>query len=358
MAINEAPRPISEHAVSQRPEISVCTTVFNAERYIAQTIEGVLGQETSFPVEFVISDDCSTDRSRAIIEDYARQFPNVIRFRSNEKNIGLTANFMATMRECRGEYIALLDGDDYWLDRSKLEMQRDFLKTHPECVLCGTATKVLNERTGKLRQSHGDLSIDDSQALFFSTDEMFKLYPFWIPTHTVLLRARFVDFPSWFKDVVYVDRALRLILSLHGSLAFINRTTGVYRIHDSNVSAVQDTSPAIARGYLHTYLNFFRYSGGQFRREARFAINHCLYEERLRIRRSFHGLRKAKYLVRNTLSAISLFRILRPSDIVRFPYHYLFIGDLVEILGGRSRSADPWPSADARMGIQDDERES
>lgn len=330
-------RRIADHLGPQHPEVSICTTVFNAERFVAQAIEGVLSQETSFPVELVIGDDCSTDRSAEIIADYAKRFPNVIRFRSNAKNIGLNANFMATMRECRGEYIALLDGDDYWLDPGKLQMQRDFLRDHPDCVLCGTATKMLREQTGKLAQSHSDLRIEKGDTLFFSTDEMYKLYPFWIPTHTVLFRAQFLDFPPWFKDVVYVDRALRLILSLHGSLAFINKTTGVYRIHGSNVSAAQDIAPAVARGYLHTYLNFFEYSGHRYRRDARFAINHSVYEERLRIRRSFRGLQKIKHLAGNTRLAFAHFRILEFTDIVRFPYHYLFVGDVVDMFRAGNR---------------------
>lgn len=336
MMIQEKTCRIADHLASTTPEVSVCTTVYNAERFIAQAIEGVLKQETSFPVEFVISDDCSSDKSSTIIEDYARRFPRIIRFRHNKENMGLNANFMATMRECRGKYIALLDGDDYWIDPSKLQMQRDFLVEHPECVLCGTATKVINELTGEMSQSHLEFPVNDGCVKFFSTPEMYKLTPFWIPTHTVLLRAQFVDFPPWFADVIYVDRALRLILSLHGSLAFINKTTGVYRIHDSNASSDQYTSPAVGAGYLHTYLNFFEYSGRQYRKDARFAINHSLHVERRRIRSALHGLQKVKHLVRNTLKALRHFRVLCLRDVVGFPYHYFFVGDIVDILRRKS----------------------
>lgn len=332
MATCENKVRITEHPPTRSPAVSVCTTVFNAEKYIAQTIEGVLCQETSFPVEYVISDDCSSDRSAEIIAEYAQKYPNLIRFRANRQNMGLNANFMATMRECRGKYIALLDGDDYWIDPAKLQMQYDFLEAHPDCVLCGTATKVLAEQTGELSQSHWELGPNDGGVRFFSTDEMYKVWLFWIPTHTVLLRSKFVDFPPWFKDVVYVDRALRLILSLHGRLAFINTTTAVYRKHGGNTSSNQDICPSVARGYLHTYLNFLKYSGGRYKKDARQAINHSLYEERLRIRKTVRGPAIVRPLLSNTGRAIRHFRVLTPADIVRFPYHYLFVGDLVEFL--------------------------
>ncbi len=95
-------------------------------RFIAQAIESVLMQETDFPFELVIGEDCSTDKTPEIVERFAALRPDVIRAVLNKKTSDLSRNFGATLERCRGSYIALLEGDDYWVSSSKLQKQVDF----------------------------------------------------------------------------------------------------------------------------------------------------------------------------------------------------------------------------------------
>ena len=125
------------------PLVSIIMITYNHERFIAQAIEGVLMQETGFPFELVIGEDCSTDGTRAVCEKYAREHPDRIRLLPAERNLGMNLNARRTLRACRGKYIANCEGDDLWTDAGKLQRQAEYLETHPECVLvCGAARIV------------------------------------------------------------------------------------------------------------------------------------------------------------------------------------------------------------------------
>jgi glycosyltransferase involved in cell wall biosynthesis len=105
------------------PLVSVVMITYNHEPYIAQAIEGVVSQETDFPIELVIGEDCSTDRTREIVLDYQRRYPEIIRVIYSEKNVGMHANSRRTILAARGGYIAFCEGDDWWHRKDKLQIQ-------------------------------------------------------------------------------------------------------------------------------------------------------------------------------------------------------------------------------------------
>src|SRR5262245_40033788 len=95
-------------------KVSVCMLAYNHEQFIAQAVESVLAQKTSFPFELVIGEDFSTDNTRTILQDYAARNPGVVRLQLADFNHGPKPNFIKTFSACRGQYVALLEGDDYW----------------------------------------------------------------------------------------------------------------------------------------------------------------------------------------------------------------------------------------------------
>ena len=117
------------------PLASVCMITYNHKPYIRQAIEGVLRQETDFPYELLIGEDCSTDGTREIVFDYQRQYPQIIRVITSDKNVGARKNSLRTRRACTGKYIAYCEGDDYWQRTDKLQHQIEYLETHPDCGL-------------------------------------------------------------------------------------------------------------------------------------------------------------------------------------------------------------------------------
>lgn len=125
--------------------LSVIMTTYNHERYIAEAIESVLRQQTSFRVEIVIGEDCSTDRTLNIARDYQRMYPEAIRIVTSEENVGWRKNYRRTIAAARGKYIAMLDGDDYFTHRKKLQMQVDMLEADPEAGMCYTRSERVDE---------------------------------------------------------------------------------------------------------------------------------------------------------------------------------------------------------------------
>lgn len=125
--------------------LSVVMTTYNHERYIAEAIESVLRQQTSFPIEIVIGEDCSTDRTLNIALDYQAQYPEAIRIVCSEENVGWRKNYRRTIAAARGKYIAMLDGDDYFTHRKKLQLQVELLEQNPDVGMCYTRSERIDE---------------------------------------------------------------------------------------------------------------------------------------------------------------------------------------------------------------------
>ena len=124
---------ISDPAVlSKNPLVSVKMITYNHRPYIAQAIEGVVKQETEYPFELIIGEDCSTDSTREIVFDYQKRYPHIVRVITSAKNVGAKRNSFRTNKACRGKYIAFCEGDDYWHRSDKLKLQIGYLEAHPK----------------------------------------------------------------------------------------------------------------------------------------------------------------------------------------------------------------------------------
>lgn len=141
---------------SEIPLVSISCITYNHEPYIAQTLDGFLMQKTSFPFEILIHDDASTDRTADIIREYEKKFPNLIKpiyQKENQYSKGFTSVSAAwNFPRAQGKYIALCEGDDYWIDENKLQMQVDFLENNPEYGMCYTNFNLVSEKSKNIKQ--------------------------------------------------------------------------------------------------------------------------------------------------------------------------------------------------------------
>jgi len=137
------------------PLVSICIPAYQHEKYIAQCIESVLSQETDFPFEILIGEDDSTDGTRGICMKYAEEHPDRIRLflRKSEnkmirngKKIG-RLNHLGLYGSARGEFLCICDGDDYWVDNSKIQHQLDLMRQYPEASICITNTILDGENS-------------------------------------------------------------------------------------------------------------------------------------------------------------------------------------------------------------------
>jgi glycosyltransferase involved in cell wall biosynthesis len=140
------------------PKVSVCVVTYNQEKYIRQCLQSIVDQETDFDFEIIVGNDCSTDGTRAIVQEFANKYPDMVKPIFHEKNIGAYKNFLFVHTKTTGEYIAHMDGDDYMLP-SKLQVQVHFLDLHQECNVVFHRVKVLYEQNGVLLDDLTDVKI-------------------------------------------------------------------------------------------------------------------------------------------------------------------------------------------------------
>ena len=209
-------------------KVSVLTTTYNHERFIAQNIIGVLAQQTDFVVEHIIGEDCSTDGTRAVVEEFWRHRPDVIKPILRERNIGRRANFIDCFHACRGDYIAIVEGDDYWTASHKLQMQADFLDANPDFAICFHA---LEHRTEDGSQPP---RVNRSKRARYTLNDLLANNV--VPTCTVMFRNHLFDaFPPWFTDVPAGDWPLNVLNAQHGDIGYIDEVMAVQRIHSGGV---------------------------------------------------------------------------------------------------------------------------
>ncbi len=250
--------PVDSQLTNDRLKVSVSLVTFNHEKFIAQAIESVLMQEVDFSYEIIIGEDFSSDKTRQIVIDYQKQYPDKIRLILPEENLGCYGQkiFVQTLQASLGEYIALLDGDDYWTSPYKLQQQVDYLDNHLECAICfHDVTTIFEDNAGLPRR------YNDYQPSQFSQLENILKSNF-IPTcSTLYRRGLFSEFPDWYYDTVCGDWVLHVLNARHGKIGYINKSMGVYRVHQnglfSGMKKIQQLKEAIKfYELLNEYLEF------------------------------------------------------------------------------------------------------
>ena len=222
-------------SVSHEPLVSVRLMCYNQEAFISQAIESILAQRTTFDYEIVVGDDLSPDRTSEIAVEYQTRFPERVRVLHRDRKLGRLHNFVDTLKNCSGKYVALLDGDDYWTDPHKLQKQVEYLEAHPGCAMCFHPVFWLEQDTDQRRVSYfGAPGIKR----YYTLDDLLEHSNF-IPTASVVFRNRIItEIPDWFYQCPFGDLALHILNLFHSGdnkIGFIDEPMAVYRWHDGGV---------------------------------------------------------------------------------------------------------------------------
>lgn len=254
------------------PLVSVCIFAYNHEKFIEEAIHSVLKQITAFDFEIIVGEDGSEDETLKIIQDFSHSYPSKIRIliQDQSKKIYIGGkptgrhNFITTLKSCKGKFIALLDGDDYWTDPLKLQKQVDFLEENPQFAIhSGNAIYVSN-----FSPLHGEpVQKEVSNRNYSLKDFEVKNY---LLTCTVLFRNLDFNMPLIFNKVVFGDWFLYVyILNQTGLKAFISpekfadyrlqekgimHKLGYYNLNYYHIRQIK---------FINEYLKFNSYSKGQ-----------------------------------------------------------------------------------------------
>ena len=209
-------------------EVSVCMITYNHAEYVRKAIRGVFNQSLDFKIEFVISDDCSTDNTVKEVEEEIKNSPSNVKvnFIKRNSNVGVNLNFINALKSCQGKYIAICEGDDYWVDINKIKIQYEFLKRNPDFVLSFhdgyianglnlTKKMILNSSTKK------DLNFNNLITVGYT-----------IPTLTVFFRNVIIeDLPKELYEVTNCDSFLFIYISQFGKIHFHKEIVDVVHVY-------------------------------------------------------------------------------------------------------------------------------
>ena len=240
------------------PVLSVMIITYNHASFIAQALDGVLSQKIDFKLEIVIGEDCSTDGTREIVIDYQKRYPQLVRVLLPEINIGAMPNLIATMAACRGEFIAILEGDDYWTDPTKLQRQVNALRANPNCSMCFHDAQIVYETSPAkapvvFSQHIAPHALPPpniiGSPLQFTQLDLARVG--WImPSASMLFRANSLPqpLPAWFAGVYSGDYTLQLLSTRWGPALYLPRMMSRYRLHAQSVTSLT----------LHSFFQFER----------------------------------------------------------------------------------------------------
>src|SRR5688572_11374880 len=221
------------------PKVSVSITTFNHAPFVRQALDGVLGQKTPFDVEVLIGEDDSSDGTREIVREYETRYPTRIRAfyhaAASKLRIGgrLTGrnNLAHNLSRARGEYIALLDGDDFWTDETKLARQVEQLERDPSLMTSFHDVTVV-DRNGEVIDAPTTIKTIKDR---YSLEEMLS-GDFEAQTCSVVFRrGAVVPLPGWFFEAPVGDLVIHVLNGQRGDFGYLHRSMGSYRMHEGGV---------------------------------------------------------------------------------------------------------------------------
>ena len=222
-------------------KVSVCVVTYNQEKYIRQCLQSIVDQETDFDFEVIVGDDCSTDGTRAIVQEFADKYPGLVKPIFYEKNIGVWKNYSTVHKSAKGEYVAHLDGDDYALP-GKLQAQVDVLDSHSNISYTVHAVKVVDS----------ERIIGNSENLpeIATLNDLLILGAYF--ANSSMMYRRENQFDHGEQDIV--DFYLHIEHASKGDIYLIKKPLGVYRLHPGGISSRKDYREMIERCYESAFL--------------------------------------------------------------------------------------------------------
>jgi glycosyltransferase involved in cell wall biosynthesis len=209
-------------------KLSILVITYNHKEYVRQALDSILMQKVDFDFEVILADDISTDGTQEILLEYVAQYPTIFKKEFSTKNLGITNNYRRAFSLCTGEYVAILEGDDYWVSPHKLAKQVEFLEQHRDCVVCFNRYWV-NEKD-KFRAQPSWHIAENSYRLL--TIEQLIDENFIGNFSTSMYRAKDLkQIDEKLFELQGYDWLLNLYLCQYGVIGYLPQIMSVYRVH-------------------------------------------------------------------------------------------------------------------------------
>ena len=248
---------------NNQPVVSVCMVSYNQEKYIGTALDSVLAQKCNFTYEVLIGDDFSKDNTRKILTEYAEKYPGVIIPILHPKNLGYQGqvNFVNVLEQCRGKYIAVLEGDDLWADPYKLQKQFDFMEANPDFIMCFSEVNIINDAGGPFVFAPDEPPIYSTPpAEILTIEDVILCYRNMMPTPTLFFRNQLpTPLPGFFSTTQNGDIALQFLIAQMGKIKYFTEKMGSYRNHSTSITKTQEHIDNFYDELMQLYNNFDKY---------------------------------------------------------------------------------------------------
>ena len=245
--------------------VDVLMPVYNHGRFLKQAIESVVNQKTNFKFRLIIGEDVSTDNSRQIIEGYSSRYPDIILPIYNKINLGGNRNALNLYSVATAKYLAFCEGDDFWTDNNKLQIQVNCLEQNEDCSVCFTNIDVMNDQGDKFYVPEAFLNFTRD---FYTIEDIISHpmdKPLALPTMTMVFRNNLPSiFPDFYSTAIQADTALTLLLGMEGKFIFIPVKTAVYRQHSGGVTKSKEFQFKFERSMFDLMDSFNEYSNHKY----------------------------------------------------------------------------------------------
>ncbi len=209
-------------------KVSIIMLAYNIDKYVETAIKSIIQQKTTYPIQLVIAEDCSTDNTLEICTRYKKLYPDTITLIKHKKNAGLQRNFMDAHQHCEGEYIAICDGDDYWINKNKLQRMTDFMDANSDFAICFHRVINYYEENGSKSFSNGKQKqitniVDLAKSNFITNSS------------SLFRRSYYPEVPEWFSQISLCDYAMHMLNAQHGKIYYFKQPMAVYRKHSKGI---------------------------------------------------------------------------------------------------------------------------
>ncbi|MFF2755773.1 glycosyltransferase [Psychrobacillus sp. NPDC058041] len=291
-------------------------------------------QKTNFDYEILIGEDCSTDNTRLIVEEYVQKYPEKIRIITSENNVGAKVNSKRVFNASKGKYIADCEGDDYWIDPYKLQKQVDYLEGNSECTLCFHNAYIQNVRKDNSVYLKNTL-INKANPNYrgansnYNTGELALLG--FIPTASYIYPKHIMESPpKWYEYAIVGDNAMKLIASSKGYAHYLDEVMSVYRVGvkgsvtDNWRKESLDVNKQINKnkGFIELFENINKFSDYKYYNEL--DLSKIPFEVQIHLlERNKKELKKARYS--NYVANLSIKDKLKYYIRLYFPNNYILL---------------------------------
>ena len=206
--------------------VSINCITYNQEDYIGDAIESFLMQITDFDYEILIGEDCSSDNTKKVVDEYVGKHPDKIKIITSDQNVGARKNSQRLIDNSQGKYIAECEGDDYWIDPYKLQKQVDYMEEHPECTLCLHAAEIIKAPNRKIGRVHKPYN---GNTICSMKDIISRGGGFCATASLIYPKKLMENPPDFYVNAPVGDYPMQMLLASHGYAYYMNDCMAVYR---------------------------------------------------------------------------------------------------------------------------------